>query len=143
MQGVGAIDGGARASNNLNAPGGFRGGLKQFIDVAKAGGTKGNAVLRHDKSAAATRAGQYRRADCGQMFLAVAAADPDAGQPLQRFIDVRVADQSKGVVVYHPDTGHGFSQCLLGFGGGDDDFIQTRCTGVLAGQQQGKQDGDQ
>ena len=85
MQGITAIQGARRAADYLNFARQFMINLKQIIDVAKPGGADGNTVFEQQESAAGPGSGEHRRANGSEMFLTIAATDPDPGQTVEYF----------------------------------------------------------
>src|SRR5687767_1367174 len=87
-----SIQGRARPADDFNRFGLFVVRLEQVVDVAKAGGTDGDAVLEEEKCAAGASGGEGRRTDGRQAFLAVAAWDERTGNASGYFSVVSWAD---------------------------------------------------
>ncbi len=63
-------------------------GIKQSINIAKAVAAEGNSIFCKVKCAAAARASQYRRTNGGEVFLAIASAEPNTRNVIQYFVNV-------------------------------------------------------
>ena len=81
---VRSVQGAARASQDLDCGRLLKIGLEQLVDVAEADRPQRYAVFQEQEGAAGTRAGQDRRAQGGQRFLAAAALDEGARRTVEQ-----------------------------------------------------------
>ena len=93
VQGVAAEQRAGRSADDLDGRGLLGVDLEQVVDVAKASGADGDAVLEQQEAAAGARARQHAGADRGQMFVSGTARDPDARDAEEQFMDVACPGQ--------------------------------------------------
>ena len=121
MQGVAAQQGAGGPPPNFNRGCLLAIDLKEIVDVAKAGGTDGQAILQIEKLTAGAGAGERRRADGRKVFLARTAHHPNTGNAHQGFVQMIGPNLRQRFAV---DDAHaaGIAKALLN-GAGDNDLL--------------------
>ena len=103
VEGVGAMYGGARSTQYLNAAGLLAVDVKQFINVTEAPPAQWDTVFGEEESATTAGAGQHRGADGSEVLLTIAAANPYTGDPVQQLTNMNVADGIDVGFIHHTE----------------------------------------
>ena len=93
MHCVGTIKCACGSLDDLDCAGLFRVSIEQLIDITEPTCTQWNTVLGHQERTTTSGTGEHGGAQCGQVFLSIAAANPGTGHALQCFIDVGMTYQ--------------------------------------------------
>ena len=136
VHGIGAVQRCAGPLHHLDAASLFGVAVEQLVDVTETRRAQADAVGCHEERATAAGAGQYRRAQRRQAFLAVAARYPCAGHLLHELGDVHVGGQRNGILLHGGPAQGECGSLLCVSRRRDQNFLQGKILCIYARRQE-------